>query len=169
MSDFTEKTRLFTQAVGDPFVGQFFNEEDIDEIVENVFDGEMQISRSNLFELLSNIVSFLGTFYPAINKLTPGKTDELKLLEEIEYHTSGLLEHLDILLNQYGHETWQYIKLYAPWAKQMDTRLSLDAVFETCQMLDAALPTAQRDIEKKSGKKTGNNAMQAILGLILLL
>ncbi|MFW2572118.1 hypothetical protein [Legionella sp. 29fVS95] len=166
MSDFTEKTRLFSHTVGDPFVGKFFNEIEIDQIIADVFNGDIQITKDKLFELLNNIISFLGTFYPDINRLTPGKTDELKLLEKIEHHTTELLGYLDILLNKYGYETWQHIKLYAPWAKEVNTRLSLDGLFEACQMLDAALPLAKKCIENKPGKKTGNNSMQAIPGLV---
>lgn len=166
MSDFTEKTRLFSHTVGDPFVGKFFNEVEIEQIIADIFNGDIQITKDNLFELLNNIVSFLGTFYPDINRLTPGKTDELKLLEKVDHHISALLGYLDILLNKYGYETWQHIKLYAPWAKEVNTRLSLDGLFEACQMLGAALPIATKCIENKPGKKTGNNSMQAIPGLI---
>jgi hypothetical protein len=164
--DFTEKTRTFTHSVGDPFFGQFFNEEDINQIIKHVFNESTKINRGNLFELLNNIVHFLGTFYPDINKLTPGKTDELSLIDKIEHHTSGLLKYLDILLSQYDYETLKYIKLYAPWAKEINTRLSLHGIFEACQMLDGALPIAKQGIESKAGKKTGNNSMQAIPGLI---
>lgn len=50
MTDFTEKTRLFSHTVGDPFVGQFFNEAEIDKIIADVFNGEIRITRDNLFE-----------------------------------------------------------------------------------------------------------------------
>ncbi|KTC81715.1 hypothetical protein [Legionella brunensis] len=169
MSDFTEKTRLFRHTVDDPFVGKFFNEVEIEHIIADVFSGNIQITKDNLFELLNNIVSFLGTFYPDINRLTPGKTDELKLLEKVEHHTSELLGYLDILLNKYGYETWQHIKLYGPWAKEVNTRQSLDGVYETLQMLDSALPIAMQKIKNSPGKKTGNNALQAIPGLIYYL
>lgn len=166
MSNITEKTRLFSHTVGDPFVGNFFNEAEIDQVISDVFDGRIQITPNNLLALMNHIVSFSGTFYPAQNKLTPGKTDELELLKKIAHHTAPLLEYIDILLNKYGHETWQHIKLYAPWAKVADTRQSLDGVYETLQMLDAALPIATQKIKNSPGKKTGNNSLQAIPGLI---
>jgi len=166
MTDFKEKTRLFTRTGSDPFFVNFFNKTDIDLVIKTVFLNKTHITKEHLLDLLNNIVSNIGSFYPDINKLTPGKTDELALLKKIARHTTPLLEYIDILLNKYGHETYQHIRLYAPWAKEINTRQSVDGVYETLQMLDAALPIAMQEIKNSAGKKTGNNALQAIPGLI---
>ena len=169
MTDFKEKTRLFTRTVGDPFFVNFFTETDIERIIKSVFVHHIYITNERLLELLNNIVSYLGSFYPDVNKLTPGRTDELELLEKIARHTTPLLEYIDILLNKYGPETYQHINLYAPWAKEVSIRQSVDGVYETLQMLDAALPIAMEKIKNSTRKKTGNNALQAIPGLIYYL
>ncbi len=166
MTDCIKKTRLFIRKAADPFFVDCFNENDIDLIIQSVFRDDMHITVGRFLELMNNIISYLGSFYPSINTLTPGKTDELSLIKKIQHHSSHLLEYIDTLLNQYGYETWQHINLYSPWGKEVNTRLSLDGLYEACQMLNVALPITLQHIKKSSGKKTGNNSLQAIPCLI---
>lgn len=166
MGDFTEKKRLFSRTTGDPFAGHFFNETEIDQLITDIFGENMQITKNELFTSLNNIISFLGKFYPDTNTLTPGKTDEIKLFKKIEHHTSGLQKNLNVLLNQYGYDTWLHIKPYAPEAKEIGTKLFLNDLSQACQMLGAVLPIAKKSIKDKPKKKTGNNSMQAISRLI---
>lgn len=167
--DYKKKTRQFTRTACDPFFTQFFNESDIELIIQTVFDNQVYVTNELFVNLLNNIVSYLGSFYPDVNARTPGKTDELKLIKKLHQHSAGLLEHLDILLNQYGYETWQHMNPFTLRSKDIRTRVSLDELYKSCQLLSTSLPITLQCIKNGSGKKTGNNSLQAIPGLIYYL
>lgn len=104
---------------GRSFFDHFFNEAEIDQMITDIFNEPIQVTKGELFTLLNHIVSLLGKFYPDSNTLTPGKTDELKLLKIIEHHNSELQKNLSILLNQYGYDTWRHINPCVPETKEI--------------------------------------------------
>lgn len=90
MSKIKEKTRAFYRHmyVTDPFhcYKKYINEDDIDHIINTIFDETALVDKTKFLEELNRVISKIGTLYPDMNTRTPGKTDEMALLSDIYKH-----------------------------------------------------------------------------------
>jgi len=162
---YKEKTNFPVGSGPDIFVN-FFNQNDIEKIVSNVFKSESQVDAEHLCKLLNNVLVFSN--HTNFTKLNPGRSDKRKLIEEICILAQELGDHLYILLNRYGYETYNLIPIFigAPKVQKANCYEFLTKLEDDLNSLSAVVEVAKRNIDEVPGKKTGNNSQNSIPTLI---
>jgi 5-hydroxyisourate hydrolase-like protein (transthyretin family) len=174
---YKDKTIVLSREGSDIFYRGFFNKEDAEKILREVFNNEIQIDNNYFLELLNHSVSFAGNATIDLAKLTPGKTDKRKLIQKTCDIADDLHEHLDLLLKNYGHETYQHIHIFADYPdsqlqnmEKVDTYEFLSKLKRYAHYLARMKLAAIENLSKEQGKKTGNNtnnsSIQCIYELI---
>lgn len=150
-NSYKNKTRIFTKSPSDPFIRNFFNNDDIHKIKPQVLGGTPKISDVRLLQLLNNGIKFIRLFFPDIYSLTPGKSDEKSLFESISKHTHALKEELQILLRKYGGDTYEYLQIFSiKENKYINTDGYLDSLIEQLEQLHCGIA---KTIDIVTGKK----------------
>jgi hypothetical protein len=165
MINFKDKTNIFSRSSGDLFFSHFFDENDVDNIIDSIFNNQIIADKTYFLELLNNTISFVGSFYPDIYSISPGKNDELQLLKALEKLKKKEIELLDTLLYKYGHKTLQHFKI-SQQGKSLSTWQFLETTHRNAETLYYALPFAQKEIKSRDSKKTGKKSQQAVPSLI---
>lgn len=162
MSDFKSKTFKFSDTDGNRIFRDFLEADDVEIIVNEVFDGNMYMDNNDMLAQMNNIIHLIGIFFPSLPQLFPGKTDKLKLLKKLERNINELIELIPILINQYGYEALRYFDCINPKTKKNNTKEVLFSISEGCRMIAPHFEKAVNKVEESPGKKTGNNSKQAI-------
>ncbi len=167
---YKDKTNFPGGTGADIFIRGFFTEEDVGKLREHVFKDDQFIDLKNLQDLLNNVVSFIAT--GRLIRLKPGRADKKELIDSICDIAENLDQHLNILINQYGYETFKHIPIISRegygW-NDHDTYQYIIRLKEDLLKLAHVCDVIKRGLDKESGNKTGDNSQNAIPRLIYYL
>lgn len=145
---FRDKSRILSHSSSDdPMRRELFNEDDINEILKIIPDEKMTEKRHHLLELLNNITGFVASFFPLFTHNTPGKTDEILLLKQIDTSLQKTIKDISILRDKYGHKTFSLLSIVDPSLKKVGTYEYLNELIDKMQSLSYSIPSALNQLK----------------------
>ncbi len=151
---YKDKTNFPVGTGSDIFYREFFQREDVEELIDSVFKNDSPIDDENFRKTLNNVISFAAIIRHT--QLKPGKTDKKELVSKICEIAENLEHHLNILTNQYGYDTFKHIPILVKegcaW-KEIDSYEFLSSLKNDLMNLANIRDAAIKKIDADGGKK----------------